>query len=104
MKKLNELKESQFEELFDYIKEDLGSFIIDTESEHRKGNTFFNESIVKIDNCFDKVDEKFHGLWKTNNYLSSSLENGFDSVDTLTRVEKHTKIVTKEVIEYLKVG
>lgn len=79
-------------ELFD----EIGEFIIDSASqEHRRGSSFYNEAIVE----FKKEDQpmfkgmkgnfsKYCGLWKTNRYVFSEQENGFEDIHTLTRVKK----------------
>ena len=78
---------------FDELLED---FYDDSFVNHRRGSTFYKQSIVEInEKHYPNVDKELYGFWETNEYVCSD-DYGFDreEIDTLTRVVSKEKTIT----------
>ena len=85
------------------------SIVDNTLDEHRRGSSFYKQSIVQFDaedkQYFDDVDnfEAFIGTWETNQYLyDSEYGTDWEEIFELVRVEQKTVLV--ETIEWVKVS
>lgn len=78
-----------FDELLDNFYDD--SFV-----SHRRGSSFYKQSIVEInEEHYPNVDKELYGFWETNEYMWND-DYGFDreDIDTLTRVVSKEKTIT----------
>jgi hypothetical protein len=78
---------------FDELLED---FYDDSFVNHRRGSTFYKQSIVEInEEHYPNVDKELYGFWETNEYMWND-DYGFDreDIDTLTRVVSKEKTIT----------
>ena len=83
---------------FDELLED---FYDDSFVNHRRGSTFYKQSIVEInEKHYPNVDKELYGFWETNEYVCSD-DYGFnkEDVDTLHRVVLKEKVVTTKYWE-----
>lgn len=91
--KINEEIAEQFGLNFDELLDD---FLEDSYNEHRRGSTFYVESIVEInEKNYPDIDKQLYGYWQTNQYVFSD-GYGYDKrdIDTLTRVVSKEKTIT----------
>jgi hypothetical protein len=82
----------------------LDDFYDDSKSRHRRGSTFFKQSIVEInEEYYPDVDKELYGFWETNEYVYSD-DYGFDKqdIDTLHRVVLKEKVIVKKYWEKVK--
>jgi hypothetical protein len=82
----------------------LDDFYDDSNSHHRRGSTFFKQSIVEInEEYYPNVNKDLYGFWETNEYVYSD-DYGFDKqdIDTLHRVVLKEKVVTTKYWEKVK--
>ncbi len=82
----------------------LDDFYDDSNSRHRRGSTFFKQSIVEInEEYYPDVDKELYGFWETNEYVYSD-DYGFDKqdIDTLHRVVLKEKVVTTKYWKKVK--
>jgi hypothetical protein len=82
----------------------LDDFYDDSKSRHRRGSTFFKQSIVEInEEYYPNVNKELYGFWETNEYVYSD-DHGFDKqdIDTLHRVVLKEKVVTTKYWEKVK--
>jgi hypothetical protein len=93
--------------LFKYISE----FIIeDSKHDHRRGSTFFVQSIVEFEEGdFAEIEvpdfsTKYVGTWETNVYVRSEEDTDWDEITELTKVNKVTKLVAKTETTWEPVG
>ena len=78
---------------FDELLED---FYADSFVNHRRGSTFYKQSIIEInEKHYPDVDKELYGFWETNEYIWND-DYGFDreDIDTLTRVVSKEKTIT----------
>ena len=78
---------------FDELLED---FYTDSFVNHRRGSTFYKQSIIEInEKHYPDVDKELYGFWETNEYIWND-DYGFDreDIDTLTRVVSKEKTIT----------
>jgi hypothetical protein len=97
MSKINLITRENADSLgFDF--EEIADMALEFEcvySEHRKGDSFFVEYVVEInEETFPEFDPKFHGFWKTNTFVHSS-DHGYyrDDITTLQRVISKVKMI-----------
>jgi hypothetical protein len=80
-----------FDELLDYFYDVSNNF-------HRRGSTFYKQSIIEInEKHYPDVDKELYGFWETNEYVWCD-DYGFDKedIDTLHRVIlKERTVITK---------
>lgn len=78
---------SQFNEFID-------DFYEDSYEDHRKGSTFWKQSIVHLDGEYYPNFPELWGYWETNTYMWSD-SDGCDKseIRILTRVERTTRTV-----------
>ena len=93
----------------------IGEFITnEASSAHRRGSTFIVESIVEFkeehkqffreyEDFELKCIDKYIGIWKTNAYVCDEIENGFEDIESLVRVEKIEKEVLVKTIDWVPV-
>ena len=96
--KINEEIAEQFGLNFDELLDD---FLEDSYNEHRRGSTFFVQSIVEIDEeNYPNIDKQLYGYWQTNEYIYSD-DYGYDKtdIDTLTRVISKEKTIIEKYWE-----
>jgi hypothetical protein len=101
---INKLDEKTAKEYGLDFDELLDDFYDDSNSHHRRGSTFFKQSIVEIDEeYYPDVDKELYGFWETNEYVYSD-DYGFDKqdIDTLHRVVLKEKVVTTKYWEKVK--
>ena len=101
---INKLDEKTAKEYGLDFDELLDDFYDDSNSNHRRGSTFFKQSIVEIDEeYYPDVDKELYGFWETNEYVYSD-DYGFDKqdIDTLHRVVLKEKVVTTKYWEKVK--
>jgi hypothetical protein len=91
----------------------IGEFITnEASSAHRRGSSFIVESIVEFkeehkqffreyEDFELKCIDKYIGLWKTNAYVCDEVENGFEDICSLVRVEEIEKEVLVKVVEWV---
>ena len=85
---------------FDSLLED---FIEDSYDEHRRGSSFYRQSIVEINQeWYPEISRKFDGYWETNDYIWDD-NYGYDKSDIreLTRVERKEKVI--KLVEWVPV-
>jgi len=98
---INKLDEKIAEEYGLDFDELLDDFYDDSRIYHRRGSSFYKQSIVEInEENYPNVDKELYGFWETNQYVYNENE-GFDKqdIDTLTRVILKEKVVTKKYWE-----
>ena len=98
---INNLDEKTAEKHGLYFDDLLDDFYDDSNSYHRRGSTFFKQSIVEInEEHYPNVNKELYGFWETNEYVYNDNE-GFDKeeIDTLTRVVLKEKVVTTKYWE-----
>ena len=91
--KLDQKIAEQFGLDFDELLDD---FYDDSKSRHRRGSSFYKQSIVEInEENYPNVNKDLYGFWETNEYFYSD-DDGFDKeeIDTLHRVVLKEKVVT----------
>lgn len=91
--KLNEKIAIEYGLDFDELLED---FYTDSFVNHRRGSTFYKQSIIEInEKHYPDVDKELYGFWETNEYIWND-DYGFDreDIDTLTRVVSKEKTIT----------
>lgn len=91
--KLDQKIAEQFGLDFDELLDDLYD---DSKSRHRRGSSFYKQSIVEInEENYPNVNKELYGFWETNEYVYSD-DDGFDKeeIDTLHRVVLKEKVVT----------
>ena len=74
----------------------LDDFYDDSFVNHRRGSTFYKQSIIEInEKHYPDVDKELYGFWETNEYIWND-DYGFDreDIDTLTRVVSKEKTIT----------
>jgi hypothetical protein len=101
---INNLDEKTAEKYGLHFDDLLDDFYDDSNSRHRRGSTFFKQSIVEIDEeYYPDVDKELYGFWETNEYVYSD-DYGFDKqdIDTLHRVVLKEKVVTTKYWEKVK--
>jgi hypothetical protein len=101
---INEINRKNAKELGLDFNELIDDFIEDSYDEHRRGSTFFKQSIVEInEEYYPDVDKELYGFWETNQYVYSD-DYGFDKqdIDTLHRVILKEKVVTTKYWEKVK--
>jgi hypothetical protein len=100
-KMINKLDEKTAEKYGLDFDELLDDFYDDSNSHHRRGSTFFKQSIVEInEEYYPDVDKELYGFRETNEYVYSD-DYGFDKqdIDTLHRVVLKEKVVTTKYWE-----
>ena len=98
---INNLDEKTAEKYGLHFDDLLDDFYDDSRSYHRRGSTFFKQSIVEIsEKHYPHIDKQLYGFWETNEYVCSD-DFGFDKqdIDTLHRVILKEKVVTKKYWE-----
>jgi len=98
---INKLDEKIAKEYGLDFDELLDDFYDDSRSYHRRGSSFYKQSIVEIsEEYYPNVDKELYGFWETNEYVCSD-DYGFnkEDIDTLTRVILKEKVVTKKYWE-----
>ena len=93
---INKLNEKIAEEYGLDFDELLDDFYTDSFVNHRRGSTFYKQSIVEInEENYPDVDKELYGFWETNEYVWDD-DYGFDieEIDTLTRVTQKEKTIT----------
>lgn len=71
-------------------------------SDHRKGNTFWNEAIINVDNDYSDINE-LNGYWKSDRFISSDYDGwDLDNVNNFYRVEPKDVVITKRIWEIVK--
>ena len=92
---INTIKISDYDE--DFFLEVLYEYIEESYSAHRKQSNFYTRFIILIDEVSHPNNPELWGYWETNTFITDA-EYGieWDDITTLTRVEKKTKIITKE--------
>ena len=93
---INKLNEKIAEEYGLDFDELLDDFYTDSFVNHRRGSTFYKQSIVEInEENYPDVDKELYGFWETNEYVYDD-DYGFDieEIDTLTRVTQKEKTIT----------
>jgi len=101
---INEINRKNAKELGLDFNELIDDFIEDSYDEHRRGSTFFKQSIVEIsEKYYPDVNKELYGFWETNKYVYSD-DYGFDKqdIDTLHRVVLKEKVVTTKYWEKVK--
>ena len=91
--KINEEIAEQFGLNFDELLED---FYTDSNAMHRRGSSFYKQSIVEInEKHYPYIDKQLYGFWETNEYIWND-DYGFDKedIDTLTRVIQKEKTIS----------
>lgn len=91
--KLDETIAKQFGLDFDEL---LEYFYTDSFDSHRRGSSFYKQSIVEInEKYYPNIDKQLYGFWETNEYVWND-DYGFDKedIDTLTRVVSKEKTIT----------
>jgi hypothetical protein len=91
--KLDEKIAIEYELDFDEL---LDNFYDDSFVSHRRGSSFYKQSIVEInEEHYPNVDKELYGFWETNEYMWND-DYGFDreDIDTLTRVVSKEKTIT----------
>jgi len=97
MKMINELNDKITEQFgldFDELLED---FLEDSYDNHRRGSSFYKQSIVEIsEKNYPHIDNELYGFWETNEYIFDT-EYGYDKRDihTLNRVVQKEKTIVK---------
>jgi hypothetical protein len=103
-KMINKLDEKTAEKYGLDFDELLDDFYDDSNSHHRRGSTFFKQSIVEInEEYYPDVDKELYGFWETNEYVYSD-DYGFDKqdIDTLHRVVLKEKVIVTKYWEKVK--
>jgi hypothetical protein len=103
-KMINKLDEKTAKEYGLDFDELLDDFYDDSNSNHRRGSTFFKQSIVEIDEeYYPNVNKELYGFWETNEYVYSD-DYGFDKqdIDTLHRVILKEKVIVTKYWEKVK--
>jgi len=103
-KMINKLDEKTAKEYGLDFDELLDDFYDDSNSNHRRGSTFFKQSIVEInEEYYPDVDKELYGFWETNEYVYSD-DYGFDKqdIDTLHRVVLKEKVIVTKYWEKVK--
>ena len=98
---INKLDEKIAKEYGLDFDELLDDFYDDSRIRHRRGSSFYKQSIVEIsEEYYPNVDKELYGFWETNEYVCSD-DYGFnkEDIDTLTRVILKEKVVTKKYWE-----
>jgi hypothetical protein len=98
---INKLDEKTAKEYGLDFDELLDDFYDDSRIRHRRGSSFYKQSIVEInEENYPNVDKELYGFWETNEYVCSD-DYGFnkEDVDTLHRVVLKEKVVTKKYWE-----
>lgn len=98
---INRLDEKTAKEYGLDFNELLDDFYDDSRSYHRRGSSFYKQSIVEIsEEYYPDVDKELYGFWETNEYVCND-DYGFnkEDIDTLTRVVLKEKVVTKKYWE-----
>jgi hypothetical protein len=101
---INEINRKNAKELGLDFNELIEDFIEDSYDEHRRGSTFFKQSIIEInEEHYPNVNKELYGFWETNEYVYSD-DYGFDKqdIDTLHRVVLKEKVVTTKYWEKVK--
>jgi hypothetical protein len=98
---INKLDEKIAKEYGLDFDELLDDFYDDSKSRHRRGSSFYKQSILEIsEEYYPNVDKELYGFWETNEYVYND-DDGFDKeeIDTLHRVVLKEKVVTKKYWE-----
>ncbi len=98
---INRLDEKTAKEYGLDFNELLDDFYDDSRSYHRRGSSFYKQSIVEIsEEYYPDVDKELYGFWETNEYVCND-DYGFnkEDIDTLTRVVLKEKVITKKYWE-----
>jgi hypothetical protein len=101
---INEINRKNAKELGLDFNELIEDFIEDSYDEHRRGSTFFKQSIIEInEEHYPNVNKELYGFWETNEYVYSD-DYGFDKqdIDTLHRVVPKEKVVITKYWEKVK--
>ena len=89
---INELNEKIAEEFGLEFDELLNDFYDDSLEDHRRGSSFYKQSIVEInEKSYPHIDKELYGFWETNEYIYDD-EYGFDK----TEIHKLNRVVLKE--------
>jgi hypothetical protein len=101
---INEINRKNAKELGLDFNELIDDFIDESNSSHRRGSTFFKQSIVEInEKDYPNVNKELYGFWETNEYVCSD-DYGFDKqdIDTLHRVVLKEKVIVTKYWEKVK--
>jgi hypothetical protein len=101
---INEINRKNAKELGLDFNELIEDFIEDSYDEHRRGSTFFKQSIIEInEKDYPNVNKELYGFWETNEYVYSD-DYGFDKqdIDTLHRVVLKEKVIVTKYWEKVK--
>lgn len=84
---------------FDILLEDMET----SKKTHRRGSTFFTQSIVVINERWcPEVPRELDGYWETNQYVCSDEYWDKNEIVELTRVEKKERVITETYWEPVK--
>ena len=96
--KLDQKIAEQFGLDFDELLDD---FYDDSKSRHRRGSSFYKQSILEIsEEYYPNVDKELYGFWETNEYVYND-DDGFgkEDIDTLHSVVLKEKVIVKKYWE-----
>jgi hypothetical protein len=91
---INKITRKNYPEHFDSFIDD---FYETSYQKHRRDSNFYRQSIVLLNEKYTPEFPELWGFWETNAYIWDDNYGCDDSdIDTLTRVEKRTKIIEEE--------